>query len=111
MSQSLSNEANTTMEAIFERLFEIFSLEYMFSVIMASYFLIKAIDAVNGDKAVPSWVKRLITCFVGAVLFGVFIKFTDVTVQCLIASFFSAVFIYDAAIKEVIKKFNLGYKG
>lgn len=98
------------MDALFAKLFEIFSLEYMFSVIVASYLTIKLVDVLNGKKVVPSWLKRLITCIIGAILFVVFAKFTDVTVQCLIASFFSAVFIYDTAIKVIIKKFNIGYR-
>ena len=98
------------MEVLFSKLFEIFSLEYMFSVIVASYLTIKLVDVLNGNRVVPSWLKRLITCLVGAVLFIVFAKFTDVTVQCLIASFFSAVFVYDTAIKVIIKKFNIGYR-
>lgn len=98
------------MDALFARLFEIFSLEYMFSVIVASYLTIKVVDYFNGDKIVPSWLKRTITCIVGAVLFIVFLEFTDVTLQCLIASFFSAVFVYDSAIKVLIRKLNIDYR-
>lgn len=98
------------MEVLIERIFGIFSLEYMFSVIVASYLVIKLVDALNGEKVVPTWLKRLITCLVGAVFFVVFAKFTDVTVQCLMASFFSAVFVYDTAIKVIIKKFNIDYR-
>lgn len=98
------------MEVLFTKLLGIFSLEYMFSVIVASYLTIKLVDALNGNRVAPSWLKRVITCLVGAVLFIVFIKFTDVAMQCLIASFFSAVFVYDTAIKVIIKKFNIGYR-
>lgn len=98
------------MEILIERIFGIFSLEYMFSVIVASYFVIKLVDALNGERIVPTWLKRLVTCLVGAVLFVVFAEFTDVTIQCLTASFFSAVFVYDMAIKVIIKKFNIDYK-
>lgn len=98
------------MEIFINKLFEIFSTEYMFSVIVASYLIIKLVDALNGDKIVPTWLKRTITCTVGAILFIVFIKFTDVTLQCLIASFFSAVFVYDTAIKVIIQKFNIDYR-
>lgn len=98
------------MEVLIERIFGIFSLEYMFSVIVASYLVIKLVDALNGEKVVPTWLKRLITCLVGAVFFVVFAKFTDVTVQCLMASFFSAVSVYDMAIKVIIKKFNIDYR-
>lgn len=98
------------METLFEKLFEAFSLEYMFSVIAASYLIIKLVDALNGEKVVPTWLRRLITCLVGVVLFVVFVKFTDTTIQCLMASFFSAVFIYDTAIKVIIRKFNMDYR-
>lgn len=98
------------MEVLIERIFGIFSLEYMFSVIVASYLVIKLVDVLNGERVVPTWLKRLITCLVGAVFFVVFAKFTDVTVQCLMASFFSAVFVYDMAIKVIIKKFNIDYR-
>ena len=98
------------MEVLFSKLFEVFSLEYMFSVIVASYLVIKLVDLLNGNKVVPTWVKRVITCLIGTILFMIFAKFTDVTVQCLIASFFSAVFVYDTAIRVIIKKFNMGYK-
>lgn len=98
------------METLFARLFEIFSVEYMFTVIMASYLFIKLVDALNGPKAVPTWLKRTITFVIGAVSFFVFKEYTDITVQCLIASYFAAVFVYDTAIKFIIKKFNLDYK-
>ena len=98
------------METLFSKIFEIFSLEYMFSVIVASYLILKLVDAINGDKAIPTWAKRLVTCVVGIILFVVFIEFTEETVQCLIASFFSAVFVYDTAVKFIIKRFNIDYK-
>lgn len=98
------------MEVFFEKLFDIFSLEYMFSVIMASYLVIKLVDVINGEKVVPTWMKRVITFIVGVILFVVFRKFTDETVQCLMASFFSAVFVYDTAIKVIIRKLNIDYR-
>ena len=42
------------MDVLFTKLFEIFSLEYMFSVIVATYLTIKLVDVLNGDKVVPS---------------------------------------------------------
>lgn len=98
------------MEILFSRLFEVLSLEYMFSVIVASYLTIKLVDVLNGERIVPSWMKRVITCVVGVILLIVFAKFTDVTIQCLIASFFSAVFVYDTAIGAIIRKLNIGYR-
>lgn len=98
------------MDALIEKIFEVFSLEYMFSVIVASYLVIKLMDSLNGDKSVPTWLKRLVTCVIGTLLFVVFKKYTEVTVQCLTASFFSAIFVYDTAIKAILKKLNIDYK-
>lgn len=98
------------MEPLFSKLFEIFSVEYMFSVIVASYLVIKLVDFLNKEKVVPSWAKCLITCIVGVTLFVVFYLFTEETLECLITSFFAAVFAYDKAIKFLIEKFNVGYR-
>lgn len=98
------------MEPIFERILSVFSFEYMFSVIIASYFVIKVIDSFNGDRAVPSRIKRLITFGVGAISFWVFHTFTEVAFETLISSYFAAVFFYDAAIKYIIRKLDVDYK-
>lgn len=98
------------MEPLFTKLLELFSVGYMFSVIVASYLVIKLVDAVNGNKVVPSWAKCLVTCIMGIILFVVFYLFTEETLECLITSFFAAVFVYDKAIKLLIEKFNMGYR-
>lgn len=98
------------MEAIFDRLLEIFSLEYMISVIMASYFVIKFADVLNGEKPLPCWVKRVITFAVGGVLMWVFHEYAEISFRTLISSYFAAVFFYDAAIKWLLKKMEIAYK-
>lgn len=98
------------MEHLVDRILQIFSLEYMFSVIIASYFIIKVIDSLNGNKAVPSKVKRLITFGVGAISFWIFHTFTEVTFETLVSSYLAAVFFYDAAIKYLIQKLDVDYK-
>lgn len=98
------------MEPLFNRLLETFSLEYMFTIIMASYFIIKVIDQFNGNNAVPTWLKRVITASVGLVAWVVFSRYTDTSFECLAASYFAAVFVYDTAIKVLLKKFDIDYK-
>ena len=98
------------MEHLVDRILQIFSLEYMFSVIITSYFIIKVIDALNGDKAVPTKVKRLITFGVGAISFWIFRTFTEVTFETLVSSYLAAVFFYDSAIKYLIQKLDVDYK-
>ena len=82
----------------------------MFSVIIASYFIIKVIDSRNGDKAVPTKFKRLITFGVGTISFWIFHTFTEVTFETLVSSYFAAIFFYDSAIKYLIQKLDVGYK-
>ena len=98
------------MEQLFARLFDIFSIEYIICVILTSYFIIKLVDYVNGVKEVPVWVKRIITFVVGGGYILFFKEVSDVTMQCLVSSFFAALFIYDGAIKYLIKKFDIDYK-
>lgn len=98
------------MEELFDKLLNVFSLEYMISVIIATFMLLKVVDMFNGKKVVPTWLKRVISCVIGAVLLVIFKKYSDVTTECLIASFFAAVFVYDVAIKEIMKRLNIDYK-
>lgn len=98
------------MEPIFERILSVFSFEYILSVIIASYFVIKGVDSLNGDRKVPSRIKRLITFGVGAISFWIFHAFTEVTFETLVSSYFAAVFFYDSAIKYLIKKLDVDYK-
>lgn len=98
------------MESLFTAIFGIFSLEYMFVVIIASYFVLKVIDKLNGDYTIPTWLKRLTTIAVGVAVAYAFWVFGEDNFQKLSASFFAAVFCYDAAIKYLIQKFNIDYK-
>ena len=98
------------MDELLIKVSDAISIEYMIVVIIASYFVIKVIDHLNGETPVESWVKRLVTCVVGVLMFWVFKTFSDVTFQTLVASFFAAVFFYDSAIKGLMKKFGIDYK-
>ena len=97
------------MELLFEKVYGIFCLEYLFSVLLASYLSIKFVDVLNGGRVVPTWIKRTITFVAGAGLFVVFKLYTDTTVQSLIATYFAAIFVYDTAIKYILKKLDVDY--
>ena len=98
------------MEQLFARIFDIFSLEYIVCVILTSYFVIKLIDFANGVNEVPTFVKRIITFAVGGGYVLFFRSVSETSLQCLVSSFFLALFIYDGAIKWLIKKFDVDYK-
>lgn len=98
------------MDQLFAKIFEIFSIEYIICVILTSYMIIKLIDYFNGIKEVPVWMKRGITFIVGGGYILFFREYTATTMQCLVSSFFVSLFIYDGAIKYLIKKFNIDYQ-
>lgn len=41
------------MDLLFEGIFKVFNLEYIFSVIIGTYFLIKLVDYLNGAARFP----------------------------------------------------------
>ena len=98
------------MEQLFDRLMQAFSVEFIFTVIIASYFVIKCMDILNGSAPLASWVKKLATIIIGALVFGVFCFITDIPKETLLSSYFAALFIYDYAIKWLLKKFRVNYK-
>ena len=51
-----------------------FDLAYMFAVNVATYIIIKVIDNLNGEKIVPTYLKRIIAFIVGAVIAFAVIK-------------------------------------
>lgn len=97
------------MDLLLTRLLETFSLEYMFSVVMASYMVLKIIDLFRKPQKIPTWAKRLTTCIIGAIMIVVYKQTTETSFQCLMASFFAAVFAYDAVIKTLLKKLDIDY--
>lgn len=98
------------MEQIFDKLMQAFSVEFIFTIIFAAYFMIKLTEILTRGIPVASWVKRLITVVVGIVAFIVFVWVTDIPKATLLSSYFAALFIYDYAIKWLLEKFNVNYK-
>ena len=98
------------MEELIAKLTELISLEYTFSVIIATYLLIKAVDFLNKEKSVtPVW-RRVISILAGAGLFWVFKIYTEIGVQTLITSYLFAIFVYDIAIKHILDKLKIAYR-
>ena len=98
------------MEQLFDRLMQAFSVEFIFTIIFAAYFMIRLLEALVKGIPVASWVKKLITVVVGIVAFAVFVCVTDTPKETLLSSYFAALFIYDYAIKWLLEKFNVNYK-
>jgi hypothetical protein len=98
------------MNIIFDRFIQAFSVEFIFTVIFATYFAIKLFETAMKGIPVPSWVKKLVTVVVGTILFFVFVWITDTPKETLLSSYFAALFLYDYAIKWLLRKFNVNYK-
>lgn len=98
------------MDQLIARLMDVFSVGYMFCVIAGSYMVIRFIDQCNGTRKVPTWQKRCVTCVVGALFFVVFREYAEESFESLLTSFFASLFVYDGAIKWLLKKLNSGYK-
>lgn len=98
------------MDQLIARLMDVFSVGYMFCVIAGSYMVIRFIDHCNGTRKVPTRQKRCVTCVVGALFFVVFREYTEESFESLLTSFFASLFVYDNAIKWLLKKLNSGYK-
>lgn len=86
-----------------------FDLAYMFAVNVATYIIIKVIDNLNGEKIVPTYLKRIIALIVGAVIAFAVISFgTDKTI--ILYSFILSLVSWDYLFKGIIKKLSIDYK-
>lgn len=86
-----------------------FDLAYMFAVNVATYIIIKVIDNLNGEKIVPTYLKRIIAFIVGAVIAFAVISFgTDKTI--ILYSFILSLVSWDILFKPILNiigdKFN-----
>lgn len=98
------------MEHIFTKFVEAFSIEYIFTVILATYLTIKLIETLYSKMPLPTWVKKVTTIVIGLLSFGVFVWLTDIPMETMLSSYFAALFLYDYAIKWLLEKFNVNYR-
>ena len=85
------------------QVFTFLSLNYIISLIIASYIVIKSIQTTINNK-ISTVVKRLITFTVGLVLAGAYIEMDIIKIDSLIPSFFVAIVGYDYFIKQLLAK-------
>ena len=91
-----------------ERLFEIFNISYIVSIMLLSYASIKIMQKLK-VKMTKKW-KRFTTFICGVVLGLLYYFIDNVTIQELIPSFLLSVTAYDYYFKAVLKKLKVGYK-
>lgn len=79
-----------------------FDFGYMFSVNVLTYLIIKTIDYLNGDKSVPTWLKRTIAVISGLILALIIVLMSGFT-SSLLYSFILSLVSWDTVFKPVLK--------
>jgi hypothetical protein len=86
-----------------------FDLAYMFAVNVATYIIIKVVDNFNGEKIVPTYLKRIIALIVGIIIAFAVVSFgADKTI--ILYSFILSLVSFDVLFKPILNiigdKFN-----
>lgn len=99
------------LEDFIKELLSHFDFAYMFAVNILTYLLIKAIDFVNGTKAVSTAVKRLIAVLAGAGISAVAVKLGSEPTT-MVYSFILSLVSWDILFKPILNKLNdkINYK-
>lgn len=86
-----------------EELLSHFDIGYMFTVNVATYLVIMTIDKLNGERIVPTYLKRIIAFIVGAIIaFTVTTFGTDKTT--ILYSFILSLVSWDVLFKPLLNK-------
>ena len=98
------------MEKIIDILLNSFDLGYMLTVNILTYLIIKSIDSLNGpNKAVPTWLKRIVAVLSGTILGGIICLYSGYS-NIILYSFIASLVTWDTVFKPVVKYFkNLNY--
>ena len=98
------------MEKIIDILLNSFDFGYMLTVNILTYLVIKSIDALNGpNKAVPTYIKRLVAVLSGIILGGIIYVHSGYS-NIILYSFIASLVTWDTIFKPVVKYFkNLNY--
>lgn len=86
-----------------------FDFAYMLTVNVVTYIVIKSIDFLNGDKAVPTWLKRIIAVICGIII-GLCVIELNSDKLTIFYSFFISLISWDVIFKPILNilgnKFN-----
>ena len=96
------------MDKIVDLLIGSFDFGYMFSVNVLTYIVIKVIDALNGDKVVPSWLKRTIAAICGIAIGAIIVIFNGYT-NILLYSFILSLVSWDTLFKPILTRLKGAY--
>lgn len=91
---------------IFKQLTDNIDWIYLIQINILAYIVIKAIDDVNPDKAIPSWTKTLITFICAIVLQIVDPAESDKVYTTAVLSLVT----WDYGFKHIVNKLKINYK-
>lgn len=98
------------MEQIFNQIIDNFNFPYMLSINLVTYFIIKLIDELNGDKSVSVLIKRIVLIVCTIICFIIYKYMNKIEIDILINSTIAAPVAWSWFIRPVFEKFNIGYK-
>lgn len=93
------------MERIIDLILGSFDFGYSFSVNILTYLIIKLIDNLNGNKEVPTYLKRTLAIICGIIL-GIIMSLTQGFSMIIIYSFIFSLVSWDAVFKPILKHYK-----
>ena len=98
------------MEQIINQLISNFDFALILIINIITYFIIKIIDELDGDKIPTTWQKRFVFLIV-AIIMGILYKYiTDVPTNIIINSCIIAPVAWSWLAKPIADKFGIDYK-
>lgn len=98
------------MEQIIYQLINNFDFTLMFMINVITYFVIKFIDEINGDKLPTTWQKRIVL-IITAILVGVVYRYTtNIPIIVIINSCIVAPIAWSWIAKPIANKLGIDYK-
>lgn len=98
------------MEQIIHQLINNFDFTLMFMINVITYFVIKFIDEINGDKLPTTWQKRIVL-IITAILVGIVYRYTtDIPIIVIINSCIVAPIAWSWIAKPIANKLGIDYK-
>lgn len=91
------------MDRIIDLLIGSFDFGYMFSVNVLAYVVIKVIDILNGDKVVPTWLKRTIAVLCGIIVGTIIVIYNGYS-NILLYSFILSLVSWDMLFKPILTR-------
>ena len=98
------------MEQIINQLIHNFDFALMLIINIVTYFIIKCVDEINGDKVPTKWQKRIVFIIVAITIGIIYKAITDIPFNIIINSCIIAPVAWSWLYKPIAKRFGIDYK-